>query len=102
MTINKPRIRRNQGRIELLANRAVVDDLLAQGFDKIRIFERLQEDGAISMSYSTFCRVFAKTVTKPAPVVAPKPASGPGPKVLKSAVFNSFPNPTELDPNEAI
>lgn len=72
-TMSKPRIRRNQSRIEFLANKALVESLLEQGFDKKRIFESLQKNGAFSMSYSAFCRICAKFM----PRRLPKPISSP-------------------------
>lgn len=97
---SKPRIRRNQSRIEFLANVETVDSLLEQGFDRKRIFECLQGKGAFSMGYSTFCKIFTKmrpqhpptprlsspAETKPAlpaPQTSPVPAAPrSGPQIL--------------------
>lgn len=65
MGTDKERIPRNQGRIEILACRETIESLVEQGFDRKKIFTRLEEKGAVTMTYSTFCRGFAKLIQPP-------------------------------------
>lgn len=99
------RIRRNQSRIELLANSETVTDLLEKGFDRKKIFDRLREKSAISMAYSTFCKAFAAwkepQKKKPAPAqnLPVPPSRGSGPQILGSAAKKSVDPKTYADDN---
>ena len=47
-------------RVEFLAVRPDVNELLAQGWPRSRIYRRLLEEGKISMRYKTFCEYIRK------------------------------------------
>ena len=54
MTTGKP-LRRYMARVEFLACKDAIDSMLAQGFNKKLIHERMIAVGRCSMSYITFC-----------------------------------------------
>jgi len=53
--IDKKRIGRNIGRIELLAVMTTVKSMMESGYDRKKIHDRLITEGRVSMSYQTFC-----------------------------------------------
>ena len=65
MTVGQP-LRRYMARVEFLACKDAIDSMLAQGFSKKLIHERMISDGRCSMSYITFCE-FIRNAGKKAP-----------------------------------
>ena len=49
----KTRIRTGQGRVEYLAHKITINELLSQGYTLMSIHEQLTGDGKITMSYKT-------------------------------------------------
>lgn len=47
------RIRSGMGRVEYLANKDLIHDLLRQGYTLVSIHEKLKEKGKLTLSYST-------------------------------------------------
>ena len=91
------RLARNQGRIELLAVRAKVQELLNAGYDRRKIHSRLREEGVITMSYATFCFQLGKLSSAEA---AARPAQTAGPRIAraeKSEPFSIIRNPDIRD-----
>ena len=120
MAGSKPRIARNQGRIEFLASRDFIVSLVEQGFDKKKIFARLQKEHSITMSYAAFCRAFQKfypqqgyvdelkkepTQSQPVPrspaVQAAPSEVRPGPRKITST-FGKTTDPRTLDIDSVI
>ncbi len=48
------RIRTGQGRVEFLANKALIYSLLEKGHTIIAVFEQLKEEGKLTLSYASF------------------------------------------------
>jgi hypothetical protein len=93
--------------VEFLACKETVDSMLAQGFSKKLIHERLTEEGRFSMAYMTLCEIVRKTKDKPA--ASPPSAAKRQPPVFQGlglrrvpASANKFPDPRDLDPEEAM
>ena len=117
MPTNKP-LRRKMAYVEFLACAAEVESLLAQGFSKMMVHERLTEEKRISMAYVTFCQIMQKiakderpipkqdtpkkttahSLTTP-PVVHSPPSSGP--RIVNSAK-ESFPDPRKMSLEDGI
>lgn len=70
----RKRIGRNVGRIELLAVQEEVKSLLAAGYDRKKIHDRLLADKSVTMSYPTFCYQLNKHLNNIAPVGLPNKA----------------------------
>ena len=51
-------MRRNAGRVEFIAVRDEILDLLSRGHNRIMIYEHLVAEQKITMSYRTFCDYF--------------------------------------------
>ena len=113
------RIRRKVAYVEYFACAEEVKSLLAQGFSKLMIHERLTEEGRFSMAYVTFCQVMQKiandetgnskstsptnfspspTVNTP-PVVTSPPKSHP--RIANSAK-EPFPDPRSMSLEDGI
>ena len=108
MTAGNP-ARRSMARVEFLANREMIDDMLSQGFSKKLIHERLISEGRSSMHYITFCE-FIRKADKLPPSPSPKqredqsiPSLRPGrqPGIIKAAPA-PFPDPRTIDPKTLI
>jgi hypothetical protein len=92
------RLARNQGRIELLAVRAKVQELFNAGYDRRKIHTRLREEGVITMSYATFCFQLGKLSSAEAAAARPAPAAGPRiARAEKSEPFSIIRNPDIRD-----
>jgi hypothetical protein len=109
MPAGKP-LRRHLARVEFLACKETVDSMLAQGFSKKLIHERLTEEGRFSMAYMTLCEIVRKTRDKPAaatpsplPAAKRQPAAsqGSGSRFV-SSLANKFPDPRDMDPEDAM
>ena len=117
MPANKP-LRRKMAYVEFLSCAAEVESLLAQGFSKMLVHERLTEEKRISMAYVTFCQIMQK-IAKDAPrkpmqnkpestiahsSIAPPTAQSPqssGPRIVNSAK-ESFPDPRKMSLEDGI
>ena len=87
-------------RIEFLACREEIEELLAKGYDKRKIYTELTEKGRITMSYDALCKVMLKatrndlrlqSIAAPAAPTAPA-VSGVSPAVKPPASRPSQPN----------
>jgi len=97
-------------RVEFVACKETIDSMLAQGFSKKLIHERLTAEGRCSMHYVTFCEFIRKAekmpppsppkqTEKPQPVGTPvRPQRQPG--IIK-AESKTFPDPRAMDPNDS-
>ncbi|MDR3631408.1 MAG: TraK family protein [Desulfocapsaceae bacterium] len=63
-------MRRNAGRVEFIAVREEIGNLLAQGHNRVMIYEHLAAEGKITMSYRTFCEYF-RSPQKTQPLALP-------------------------------
>ena len=72
MTTGKP-VRRYMARVDFLVCKETIDAMLAQGFSKKLIHERLTSEGRCSMHYITFCE-FIRNAEKAAPLQSPATA----------------------------
>ena len=108
MTTGKP-LQRYMARVEFLACKEVIDSMLAQGFSKKLIHERMVSDGRCSMSYITFCE-FIRNAGEKAPPQQPAatrhPVSPPARPQRQSRIISAdpepFPDPRNIDPKTLI
>ena len=112
MPTNEP-LRRSMAYVQFLAQLEEIKSLLAQGYSKKLIHERLTEQKLISMAYVTFCQIMQKEIKKnsPAPkeqkqVSSPQPpASKPlppsGPRIVNTAK-EPFPDPRKMSLEDGI
>ena len=110
MTAGKP-VRRSMARVEFLASKETITSMLAQGFSKKLIHERLISEGRCTMHYITFCEFIRKagqTQLQPPPKQAEncKPAPLPvrpqrQPGIIKVGP-EPFPDPKNIDPKTLI
>lgn len=107
MPTNEP-LRRSMAYVQFLAQLEEIQSLLAQGYSKKLIHERLTDKKLISMAYVTFCQIMQKeiqngsppppkeqkqaTTLKP-PTTKPHPSSGP--RIINTAK-ESFPDPRKM------
>ena len=112
-------LRYRMAKVEFLGCWEKTQSMLAQGFSKRIVYEKLLEEKRLSMAYVTFCKLSAKAAqssllptapqqnTAPAPIktVAPLPTARqdaqPGPRII-NATKEPFPDPREMNPEEAI
>jgi len=103
-------VRRSMARVEFITFKETIDSMLAQGFSKKLIHERLVADGRCSMHYITFCE-FIRNAEKIAPPPAlkqavnsqPVPSATPPqrqPGIIK-AESKTFPDPRAMNPNDS-
>lgn len=72
---NRKRLRRNMAKVEFRACMELAESLLAQGFNKRLAYERLTEQGHITMSYFTFCKLVLKASRNALHVMSLRPVS---------------------------
>ncbi|WP_370809304.1 MULTISPECIES: TraK family protein [Desulfovibrionaceae] len=111
-------LRHNMAKVEFLGCLESVTSMLAQGFSKRIIYERLLEEKRLSMAYVTFCKLSAKVAKPslpipfqsndpPAPAKAASPPplarqdAHPGPRIVNTAK-DPFPNPRDMRPEDGI
>ena len=97
MTTGNP-VRRYMARVDFLVCKETIDAMLAQGFSKKLIHERLISEGRCSMHYITFCE-FIRNAEKSAALqstVTAKPQSPPAAKSLIPPKLPSVAAPKKL------
>lgn len=105
------RLRHHKAKIQFMACKSEIFRMLSQGYSKRLIHEQLTKEGTLSMAYITLCQFIRREKaqeaveesTPTAPIKAPpaRPASTSGPRHI--AVSNGkFPDPREMNPEEAI
>ena len=118
-------LRHNMAKVEFLGCLEKIESMLAQGFSKRIIYERLLEEKRLTMAYVTFCKltvraaqsslpvapqlnaapVLEKTVSPPPPAPNPQTlaqqAPRSGPRIVNTAK-ESFPNPRDMRPEDGI
>ncbi len=111
-------LRHNMAKVEFLGCSESVASMLAQGFSKRIIYERLLEEKRLSMAYVTFCKLSLRAVkssdpphsqpnTVPAPIkeAASPPLVRPevrsGPRIVNSAK-EPFPDPRKMSLEDGI
>jgi len=107
MTAGKP-VRRYMARVEFLTCKEAIDSMLAKGFSRKLIHERLTADGRCTMKYNTFCE-FISNAKKLPPTSSPKhtegcqpvPARPPRQPGIIKAESKTFPDPRAMDPNDS-
>jgi len=111
MTAANP-VRRYMAQVEFLLARETIDSLLAQGFSKKIVHERLTTEGRCTMNYITFCKLIrnakaGKLPPLPSPQQAEnrqavQPPSRPQrpPGIIK-AESKTFPDPRDMNPNDS-
>lgn len=113
MPTNEP-LRRSMAYVQFLAQLEEIQSLLAQGYSKKLIHERLTEKKLISMAYVTFCQIMQKEIQNgspaapkeqtPASTVQPpasKPLASSGPRIVNSAK-EPFPDPRKMSLEDGI
>jgi hypothetical protein len=98
--------RRHMAIVEFRDCKETVDSMLARGFSKKLIHERLVEEGRMSMHYITFCEYIrnakANPVSPPPPPVDNRPARPARiPGIIKSNM-EPLPDPRNIDPKTLI
>jgi hypothetical protein len=94
MTAGK-RLRRHMGRVEYLACKETVDTMLAQGFSKKLIHERLTEGGQFSMALSRSARYSSMPVKSPLPGQVRKPYPVPVHPQRQPCIIKAGPEPIQ-------
>ena len=118
-------LRHNMAKVEFLGCLEKIESMLAQGFSKRIIYERLFEEKRLTMAYVTFCKLTVRAAQSSFPVAPqlnaapvlekavslPPPASNPqplaqqalrsGPRIVNTAK-ESFPNPRDMRPEDGI
>jgi hypothetical protein len=112
MTADNP-VRRYMARVEFLACKETIDSMLAQGFSKKLIHERLTSDGRCSMHYITFCEFIRNAERNIPPVKPVKATPSPTENRQPSPAFpqrqpgiiraesKTFPDPRTMNPNDS-
>lgn len=113
MPTNEP-LRRSMAYVQFLAQLEEIKSLLAQGYSKKLIHERLAEQQRISMAYVTFCQIMQKEIRhdsstatkeqKPVSAAQPpvsKPFPPSGPRIVISAK-EPFPDPRKMSLEDGI
>jgi hypothetical protein len=94
-------------RVEFLACKETIDSMLAQGFSKKLIHERLISDGRCSMRYITFCEFVRNAEKMPPPLPSTQtekyqPAPPPHRQsCIIKAESKTFPDPRTMNPNDS-
>lgn len=111
-------LRHTMAKVEFLGCLPRIEALLAQGFSKRIIYERLLEEKRLSMAYVTFCKLTVKAAQSslsaassphvtPAPVKAAVPLpparqeAHSGPRIVNSAK-EPFPDPRKMSLEDGI
>ena len=113
MTTNEP-LRRTMAYVQFLAQLEEIKALLAQGFSKKIVHERLTEKKLISMAYVTFCQILQKEIQngspaapkeqKPTSTAQPpraKPLPSSGPRIVNTTK-EPFPDPRKMSLEDGI
>ena len=79
-------MRRSMARVEFLACMESVESMLRQGFSKQLIYERLMQDGRVSMAYVTFAKLIAKAAKNDLPLPTLSPPTPIPPVAVKPAI----------------
>jgi len=104
-------MRRYMARVDFLLCKETIDSMLAQGFSRKLIHERLISEGRCAMNYITFCKCIRN-----AKKIAPPPSSRqaennkPDPPVVRpqrqpgiiKVESKTFPDPRAMDSNNLI
>ena len=113
MPTNEP-LRRTMAYVQFLAHLEEIKTLLAQGYSKKIVHERLTEQKLISMAYVTFCQILQKEIQggspaalkeqKPVSTLQPptaKPLPASGPRIVNTAK-EPFPDPRKMSLEDGI
>lgn len=113
MPTNEP-LRRTMAYVQFLAQLEEIKSLLAQGFSKKLVHERLTEKRLISMAYVTFCQILQKEIQngspaapkeqKPTSAAQPptaKPLPPSGPRIVNTTK-EPFPDPRKMSLEDGI
>jgi hypothetical protein len=109
-------LRHNMAKVEILGCLEKIEAMLAQGFSKRIVYEKLLEEKRLSMAYVTFCKLTLRAERSsllpqpkaaPAPVQteiqppAPKPLPSSGPRIVNTAK-EPFPDPRKMSLEDGI
>lgn len=107
-------LRRTMAYVQFLAHFEEIKSLLAQGFSRKIVHERLTEQKLISMAYVTFCQILQKEIQnnspaapkehRPASTAQPptaKPLPSSGPRIVNTAK-EPFPDPRKMSLEDGI
>ena len=94
---SKPRIARNAGKVQFLARKEVISEMISQGYNYRNIHDRLVQEHQATMSYHTFCfwmRSFTakqpeKAVAKYSTTLAPSTTGTAPSKFMRPESVNS-------------
>ncbi len=113
MESEQKRLSNNMAGIEFVACLEEIKEFLQKSWKHSQIHRHLKDEGRITMSYGAFCYHMRRlsldrhrpgeqlpvAKTKPAPITAPPRSTGPR---HVTAPSNKFPDPRDMNPNEAI
>ena len=111
-------LRHNMAKVEFLGCWEKIQSMLAQGFSKRIVYEKLLEEKRLSMAYVTFCKLTLRAErsslfprqqpTAPAPMKAgspqppvSKPLPSSGPRIVNTAK-EPFPDPRKMSLEDGI
>ncbi len=113
MVSDQERLANNMAGIEFVACLETIKEFLQKSWKHSQIHRHLKDEGKITMSYGAFCyhmrrlsldrhrpgEQLSAAKPKPAPVATPPRSTGPR---HVTAPSNKFPDPRDMNPNEAI
>lgn len=113
MKSESDRLPNNMAGIEFVACLEAIKEFLQKSWKHSQIHRHLKQEGKITMSYGAFCYHMRRlSLDKHRPEEArpaPKPKTAPAPPVRPlggprhiSAPSNKFPNPRDMNPEDAI
>ena len=113
MASDRERLANNMAGIEFVACLETIKEFLQKSWKHTQIHRRLKDEGRITMSYGAVCYHMRRlsldrhrpgeqlpaAKPKPAPIMTPPHSTGPR---HITAPSNKFPDPRDMNPNEAI
>ncbi len=101
MNDKKPKITRNRGKVEFIANLTTVTSKLAEGFNFTNIYNELVQEGLFTMTYAAFCHHCRKHFQQERPNVPPKQEIKPNLRIPPSTATpkTGFLKPEDVDVN---
>jgi type IV secretory pathway VirB10-like protein len=99
---------RNRHRVNFLAHKADIAEAIREGWSVMQIWQQMQEDGQITMSYSAFCthvrreipsesRIANVKARPAAPAASEKPPAKPAPRTKPEVAFEKLPEAERLE-----
>ena len=94
--------RKGMGKVEFLANRPQILELMAKGYSSTMIYEDLKENGLLTISFEQFWRYLTELKKKNVPLSSPpvSPSSVPAPAASTAPAMPEAGAPAALPPAE--